>query len=236
MKLAVLLLALVPVAAWAQGPTTSAPARHATVFDLTGAYGRVGGYIIAESRGRWYASAAGWHVWGIDATGRFQVGVGGRITHFRSETGDYLLTGRTPSSYSPVSMGQSYVPYFVLVQAPRLTTANVALHARVRVVGPVRLGFTIDLLGLTFGSGKLYGTGYDISIRPTRLNLLLGGANDRGSLNSEFYVGADLSPHFAVRAGLSHVVNAYTATVPGETDLRYQRFSNLGLLGLSWTI
>lgn len=119
---------------------------------------------------------------------------------------------------------------------PRLVALNAALHLRARVVGRFRVGFTIDLVGLTLGSGKSYGHGQLIgTLRPTRVNLLLGGEKDRGSLNSEFYVSADLTPHLSVRAGLSHVVNAYEIKSASKSSIQYRIFGNLGLLGVSYT-
>lgn len=193
--------------------TGEAP-RHATLVDLTGAAGGK----------RAYVSAAGWRTWGLDANGRFQAGLGVRGTGFWGPEGTYDFVAG-PNAFTELR-----------VDKPRLLTLNTALHLRARVVGQVRVGITIDLAGVTVGSGSLVGPQIpEGEIRPTRWNLLRGGTADRGSLNSEFYVSAALTPHLSLRAGLSHVVNAYDFRSAGSPVTRYHRFTNLGLLGATYT-
>jgi hypothetical protein len=212
-------------------PTPKAARRHAFVFDVTGAIGKPAIYNYKQV----YLSAAAWRLWGLDRTGRFQVGVGAHLTHYRSEMAFYDLVRGTASTYRSSSIDGVYTPQILAVSAPRLWAFNAALHARARVVGPVRVGFSIDLAGLTTGSGSTqYYT--PTNVRPTRWNVLLGGVKDRGSLNSEFYVSADVTPHFGIRAGLSHVVNAYEIVRDGKAVADYHKFSNLGFLGASFLL
>ena len=183
------------------------PARHATVFDLTGAAGPTLNY----------ASVAAWRLWGLDAGGRFQVGGGVRASYFFAD--GYDLDRQTGPGSPTLN-----------VLAPRLYSLNAAFHLRARVAGPVRLGFNLDATGLSFGPGR--GTLAALErVRPTTGNLLRGGSSDRGSLNSEFYLAAALPRGLGVRAGWSHIVTGY------ESDAStYHRFRNLALLGVSYQL
>jgi len=205
-----LLASLLPVAAQAQ---QGIPPRHATVFDVSGAIGPALNYT----------SAAGWQLWGIDKGGRVQAGLGGRVTYFWADHSE--LDNQSDASKAAT----------LTVLEPRLLAFNVALHARVRVVGPVRVGFNLDVLGATFGpdrDGQLTpDMAYQRPPRPVWNNLLQGGLADRGSLNSEFYTSVALPHRLSLRGGWSHVVTAYD--VDGT---RYRRFQNLAVLGLSYRL
>jgi hypothetical protein len=196
---------LLPTPAKAQ--TQLPPARHATVFDLTGATGPTLNY----------ASVAAWRLWGVDAGGRFQVGAGLRASHFFAD--GYDLDRQTGTGSPTLS-----------VLAPRLYSLNAAFHLRVRVAGPVRLGFNLDAAGLSFGPVRSTPAAFE-QVRPTTGNLLRGGSSDRGSLNSEFYLAASLPRGLSVRAGWSHIVTGYESEAS-----TYHRFRNLALLGVSYQL
>ena len=186
------------------GPATPRPA---TVLDLTGASGPT----------LHYGSAAAWRLWGLDAAGRFQAGVGVRASHFFADS--YALGTQAEPNQAGVQVAR-----------PRLTSFNAAFHLRARVAGPVRLGFNLDAVGLTVGPDRTTGNPAQ-DLHPVRGNLLLGGRRDRGSLNSELYAAVALPRGLSLRAGYSHLVTAY------ETDAdRYHRFHNLAALGLSYQL
>lgn len=197
--------ALQPAPAKAQSQLP--PARHATIFDLTGATGPTLNY----------ASVAAWRLWGVDAGGRFQVGAGLRASYFFAEC--YELDRQTGPDRPTLT-----------VLAPRLYSLNAAFHLRARVAGPVRLGFNLDAAGLSFGPARST-PAVPGRVRPTTSNLLRGGSSDEGSLNSEFYLAAALPRGLSVRAGWSHLVTGY------ESDAStYHRFRNLALLGVSYQL
>ena len=197
----------------AHGQSGPADARHATVLDLTGATGPTQNY----------ASAAAWRLWGLDAGGRFQVGLGLRASHYFA--GSSLLDNQTTAGGAGIQ-----------VWDPRLTALNAAFHVRARVAGPVRLGFNLDVLGASFGPARSLeapglGAGAQAQVSPVRGNLLLGGTRDRGSLNSEFYAAVALPQGLSLRVGWSHIVTAYAT----DAD-RYRRFRNLAALGVSYQL
>lgn len=200
--------------AFAQSAPNPAP-RHSTLLDVSGALGAQRGY----------GAASAWRLWGLTGSDRFQAGIGARATVFFLP--EQLYEGQTEPRDNSLR-----------VLATRPVAFNAALHLRARVAGPVRVGFNIDLVGFTVGDEPLsrqfapmdvtVGTGF---AQPVRANVLLGGRRDRGSLNSDFYVSADVSPKLNAHAGFSHVVNAYELN--GQ---RFQRFANLVSLGLMYRL
>jgi hypothetical protein len=190
--------------------------RSATVVDLTGAAGPT----------LHYASAAVWRLWGVDAAGRFQVGLGGRVSHYFGDS--YALAPQAGPASGDIQVAR-----------PAVTSFNAAFHLRARVAGPVRLGFNLDVLGFSLGPDR---TGRDLNsagaassasrlVRPVPGNVLLGGLADRGSLNSELYAAVQLAGGLSVRAGYSHLVTAYE-----DEASRFRRFRNLAALGVSYQL
>lgn len=160
--------------------------------------------------------------------GRFSYGAGLRLTHFTS--GGHQLDGRGSSKSE-----------FLHVNSPRLTALNAAVQIRFRLLGradskhPLSLGFNIDLAGVTFGPARtalrrppigLYEFG---QATPVRANLLLGNTNDRGTLNSEFYLNLRVAPRLNARLAFGHLAAGYS--FDGN---RYQRFFNLAVVGVSY--
>lgn len=203
-------LPLVPARAQSGPPTP----RHATVLDLTGASGPTLNY----------GSAAAWRLWGLDAGGRLQVGVGVRASHFFADS--YALDQQTGVKNEVAQVPQ-----------PNLTALNAAFHLRARVAGPLRLGFNLDVAGLTLGPDRTLDltTGSGLAVRvpahPEHGNLLRGGRPDLGSLNSELYAAVAVARGWSLRVGYSHIVTSYAT----DAD-RYHRFRNLAALGLSYRL
>jgi hypothetical protein len=161
---------------------------------------------------------------------RLSFGAGLRLTHFRTQR-EAEFAGRAAAEGSSL-----------LIEAPRLTALNVAVQLRLRLANwpekhPIGLGFNIDLGGLSFGPTRsVQPTASTTSsspneIRPVRGNLLLGNKNDRGTLNSELFITHNLTPRLTIRVGWAHIASGYA--LDGN---RYQRFSNLAFIGLSYGV
>ncbi|MCU0440815.1 MAG: hypothetical protein MUE96_00305 [Bacteroidia bacterium] len=73
------------------------------------------------------------------------------------------------------------------------------------------IGFNIDLAGATFGTRSYKTVGKDpiYSVKPETINVLLGGDNDRGSLNSTFYIGYRFKNNLLLQGGFAHYGMAY---------------------------
>lgn len=162
--------------------------------------------------------------------GRVLLGYGARAS---------LMAGSLELAPARKDMG----PSRLTIDSARLALLNLNIHAALKVADPVEVGFNLDVAGATAGSSE------DASYRPTptsgavrltavpaRGNLFLYGANDRGSLNSEFYAAWRLNPKFTLRGGLSHLLAEYRADQDlGSGTRRFRRFSNLFFLSLRWT-
>ena len=162
---------------------------------------------------------------------RFAFGGGLRLTHLRSSGSD-RFEGRAAAEGMALE-----------VNDPQLTALNLAMHLRLRVLGkperhPLSVGFNIDLGGFSFGPARTalqvplsVPPTFNYATRPVRANVLLGNKNDRGTLNSELYLAWKATPRLALRGGWAHVASGYA-----HAGARYQRFTNLMIVGLSYDV
>lgn len=99
------------------------------------------------------------------------------------------------------------------------------------------VGFTIDAFGGNFGtrSFKTVGTDPVYAIKPEYTNVLLGGSNDKGTLNSEYYVGYRFNDNITLKAGLAHyLISLEYANSKGKG--RIQSFSNLPFIQVQYSL
>lgn len=82
------------------------------------------------------------------------------------------------------------------------------------------LGVNIDIIGMSFGKTRegenlkvdnYEGTLDSLNASPRSLSLLLLGKNNRGTLNSELYLGYKVSDELTVRAGISSLSSSFTS-------------------------
>ena len=93
------------------------------------------------------------------------------------------------------------------------------------------LGLNIDIFGFTMGNDSdIKGTNNSES--PIDINILLGGKNDQGTLNSEFWIGYQFNK-LVLRGGLSHVVIEYEGDNPKNE--KRQRFFDAFFLAAQYT-
>ena len=107
---------------------------------------------------------------------------------------------------------------------PGVFGVNVAVFGEVDVVGPLSLGANLDVLGLAAGPTRTIGS---LEAKVQTVSYFLYGANDHGSLNSEFFAAVRVAPRVMVRAGLSHYETSYVVTDHGSSgspSSRYQKF------------
>lgn len=98
-------------------------------------------------------------------------------------------------------------------------------------------GFNIDVFGGNFGTRtfKTVGTDPVYTIKPEYTNALLGGSKDKGTLNSEYYIGYRFNDNLTVKAGLSH----YLLTLEYSNNKgngRIQSFSNLPFIHIQYSL
>lgn len=165
----------------------------------------------------WRASASS--QWRLRVGGRLELGVGLRVTYYGGE----------PSSYRNQGAITTATPATVPVD-PSVWGVNLMVSGQIDVAGPVFTGANIDVIGVAGGASS---AGSNLTLKPARGSILLYGNNDRGSLNSEFFLGARLSPRFSLRAGMSHYVTGYQVSDATQRP-RYLRFDTVPFLALRW--
>ncbi len=107
-----------------------------------------------------------------------------------------------------------------------ISALNIFVLAEVDVLNDFLLGFNIDTLGTSFGKDSDL-IGFAEKAEPVKSNLLLGGKNDRGALNSELYLGYKYNKQ-RWNIGWSHQVIEYSSIAPSADKL--QRFFDTFIL------
>lgn len=168
--------------------------------------------------------------WRLGKKEKFEIGIGIRIS-------SYFGTNKTFTSAPPEIAGSDSL----FIQTPQVTMINLMLGLNYHVSPKWQCGFNIDLLGGSMGTKKTTtyiqnGNGTAIGALPTFLNLLLIGDNDKGSLNSEFFVRYQLKPTMALQFGLQHMFVEYTTELPIQnypiTNARFRQKTNLFSAGI----
>ena len=165
----------------------------------------------------WRVAASG--EWGLEVFGGVTLGAGLRLTFYGGDPRSYRNQGTTTPG----------LPATLSVE-PAVWGVNLMVSGQARLQGPVGAGANIDLAGLAVGPSRRSGTA---SLEPARGSLLLYGNNDRGSLNSEFFVVVTVSGHLQLRGDVSHYVVGYGAT-DGTSRTRYLRFDSVPFLAARW--
>lgn len=173
---------------------------------------------IGVSRDAWRAAATG--IWRVEVSPSLRLGIGARLSRYGGDESSY----RSPDENRPAAL-----PLRVRL-APSVWGLNLAVEGQVRVIGPLTAGANLDLAGITTGSSR---RDSGVKLDPARGSLFIYGDRDRGSLNSEFFLGLQTGSALALRAGVSHYVTGYRGTAGGEST-RYLRFDTVPFLALRW--
>ncbi len=157
--------------------------------------------------------------WRLSVGSRLALGAGARLTYYAGEAGEYRNQGATAIA----------LPATLEID-PSVWGLNLMVSGQVRLIRRLIAGANIDVAGIAGGPDRSAG---GASLEPAPWSLLLYGDDDRGSLNSEFFLGYDLDDRFQLRGGVSHYVVGYRAS-DGTTDTRYLRFDTVPFLALRW--
>ncbi|MFN3840459.1 MAG: hypothetical protein ACK4RF_07110, partial [Cyclobacteriaceae bacterium] len=124
----------------------------------------------------------------------------------------------------------------VLIGNPQVNSLNLFINLRYAFNEKVHVGFNIDAIGVSIG-GSAQGTYLDFPIgsvtnaNPATFNLLLISDNDKGSLNSEFYIKYFFSKRWAAKAAAQfHFTEYITDTEVQQFPEPNDRFRNKSLL------
>lgn len=139
----------------------------------------------------------------------FFVGVGGRYTSL-NRNAELVVGDRKEKTLSKVE----------------LQALNVLIAADWVISEPWFVGMNLDVLGYTFSGSAVRLMPDNADAEPESINMFLYSKNDRGFLNSEFYVGYRAMPELMLRGGVSHQVIEYGG-VGFTPDEKLQKFYNL---------
>ena len=120
---------------------------------------------------------------------------------------------------------------------------NAILNLGYHISPKLDLGFNIDLIGFSFGPSRIKlftgnGTSNTTTAMPTSMNVLLVGNNDRGTLNSEFYLRYKVNNKIGLKLAYQHFFTELTTTnkvqtVPVQND-RFRNITNLFGIGVAY--
>ncbi len=189
----------------------------------------------AFSFGNGFSTAFSYNqLFGLGAKKRFKIGAGVRLTSLFASNLDYITAPASLTS-KPETIDTIN---FAKTQANAL---NVSLQVQYSFK-KLDIGFNIDALGASFGAaqtGLVAASGSALnktnqSAKLTGFNLLLVGDNDRGSLNSEFYVRYWLTEKIGIRGGGSFIFTEYTTDkVIASDNSRFRNKSFQPMIALS---
>jgi len=166
-------------------------------------------------------SINGYYNWTFFAD-RLAFGLGGRHTSFFGSEYKAL----------PVTGGDGQ---FMSIQDPQIHALNAAFFSSFRY-DKFAAGFNIDLFGISYGPKKKateFSNG--LSGKPASTNILKGAAKDKGTLNSEFWLGYYLNPQCLLRLGLAHFVAEYKTDQADATgNNRFREFEDYHFLAFTY--
>jgi long-subunit fatty acid transport protein len=183
--------------------------------DFTGAIGKNQGSL----------SLSYFTIWQVGKSKKIEAGLGARFT-------TYIGSAQYFSSAPASLAGDEKKSDSLLLQSPQINALNLAIHLGYKFSPKFSAGFTIDAVGFSFGSQKngVYingNAGQTVNAKPTLFNVLLIGNNDRGSLNSEFFVRYFFSEKLALKIAYQYLFVEYTTkTKVQQTPELNDRFRN----------
>lgn len=130
----------------------------------------------------------------------------------------------------------------LLAPTPAVHALNIPINLGYKFNDKLSVGFTIDVIGVSFGPTRspsyiVNGRATNVSAKPTPVNVLLVGNNDRGSLNSMFYGKYKITDRLGLKLGYQYLFNELTtSTVVQEKPIANDRFrvkSSLVFIGLN---
>lgn len=148
---------------------------------------------------------------------KLSLGYGIRYTGYSGKDNEFI-TAAAEVSEGNLFKPQNEAKLDTLTMDGNVGSINAAIYIDYALNDKWHIQFNIDAIGFSFG-GEKTGTFMaetqnasqnKVRAKPTRTNLLLTGDYDRGSLNSEFFVGYHLKEKHRLKLGLSFVFNEYT--------------------------
>jgi Outer membrane protein beta-barrel domain len=176
------------------------------------------------------------HNWSFGKNNKFFIGTGARFNIYFGKKIDFLS--------APASLAAEVSKTDTLTAAnPGMYALNALVNLGYNFSPKLQAGFNIDLLGFSFGPEgtpvfKGSGSQTTTKAKPTGFNVLLVGNNDRGTLNSEFYLRYKVSKKVGIKAAYEYLFTELTTdtkvqTTPEQND-RFRNKASLFSVGISY--
>jgi hypothetical protein len=176
------------------------------------------------------------HNWNLGKNHHFFIGTGARFNLYQGKN--------RPFTSAPADLASEPSKTDTLIaSSANIYAINALINLGYNISPKFQIGFNIDLLGFSFGPEKTYtfqsnGTQTNTKATPTAFNLLLVGHNDKGSLNSEFYIRYKVGQKIGVKMAYQYLFTELTTatpvqTVPAQND-RFRNTSRLFSVGVSY--
>jgi hypothetical protein len=153
--------------------------------------------------------------WTLGKKDKLIIGTGVRFTGFVGSDQNFI-TAPAKLTADEKNIDTLFAP------KPALYALNAMINLGYRINSKIELGFNIDVLGFSFGpEGKpsyiRNGRPTATTAKPTSINLLLVGDNDKGSLNSHFYGKYNFNEKLGVTLAYQYLFNELTTTAKVQT-------------------
>ncbi len=183
------------------------------------------------------AIAAGYfHNWNFGAKKKLFIGTGVRFTSFYGKNINFTSA---PASLA----GDAKKEDTLIAPKPSINSLNLLINLGYNLNSKIQIGFNIDAIGFSFGpegspNFKSNGVISSTKAKPTSFNALLVGNNDKGSLNSEFYLRYKVSDKIGIKGAYQYLFNELTTntkiqTTPAQND-RFRNKASLINIGVSY--
>ena len=193
-------------------------------------------FTLGFSSAQTTIGAAYYKNWNLGKKQNFFIGTGLR---FSSAMGKNNIFTSAPSS-----LASNDANIDSILGANTSTYAlNAIINLGYHISSKLDLGFNIDLIGFSFGPSSNHffrsnGLQTLSTAKPTGMNILLVGNDDRGTLNSEFYLRYKINNKLGIKLMAQHfftelTTNSKVQTLPVQND-RFRNIANLFGFGLAY--
>jgi hypothetical protein len=204
---------------------------------------------ISAAEKQFALSGAFTHFHFLGSKKKFKIGYGLRFTFNKGkelyyETAPAELTSKSTGPQIIFTKIYSENIDSVFFNSTQTAFVNASINFEYKINSRLDAGFNIDAIGITFNSkaiGKYIAyqspeSNTYQSATSSPFNLLLVSDNDKGSLNSEFYVRYWATPRWGIRGGVSFLFTEYTTDhkLRLEND-RWRNKSLQLLLGVTYS-
>lgn len=183
-----------------------------------------------------------------DDQARLTLGVGLRFTGYLAANQYYTTAPATltSGSTSPLIIFKNNINANIdtfLVKSPQVNALNLSINAGYRISNRLDAGFNIDAVGFSFGAHRTGNyingpAGKMVRATPTPFNLLLVSDNDRGTLNSEFFLRYAIDRQWGLKLGATFLFTEYTTDLPvqqyPQPNDRFRNKSLLAMIGITY--